>query len=504
MRRARLQRRQRLIIWLGVVLVLLAFAAFETSYKHSASVASTLSTDDFIRRLDDLLASVGDAETGQRGLLPTRNPQYLAPFTAAKATIATRLSRVESSASANGVPPATIRQLDRLVANKMDELQRTIDLYQNATLAPALEEVESDRGALYMAQIRNLIEQLKRDQSHRLQLRLDKERNTQAALDAVLAFAVLIAFLLLLISYRCNVLYAREQAHVEADVRHLNSTLELRVKERTGELELRTKELEARTKELEWRSMELARSNADLTQFAYVASHDLQEPLRMIGSYMGLLARRYSSSLDENAEIYIRFAIDGANRMQALVNDLLSYARAGTQSVTKQTVSSAELLQQALQNLQITIEETGTVITHGDLPAVSADAVKLTQVMQNLIGNAIKFRKSDVRPEISITATKFQSEWCFVFADNGIGFDPKYRDRVFQIFQRLHGVGTYPGNGIGLAICRRIIEHHGGRLWADSEPGVGSTFFLTLPIRDNTPDAGQETTGKLSAETTNA
>ena len=202
----------------------------------------------------------------------------------------------------------------------------------------------------------------------------------------------------------------------------------------------------------------------------------------MVGSYVGLLARRYKDKLDETADTYIGFAVDGANRMQTLINDLLIYSRAGTQAVEKRNVSSEDALDDALANLDIAIRESSAVIKHDELPQIYADPTKLTQVMQNLIGNAIKFRKSGVAPEITVTAERRSDQWLFTIADNGIGFDTKYSDRIFQVFQRLHGVGAYPGNGIGLAISRRIIEHHGGRLWAESQPGAGANFFFTLPV----------------------
>lgn len=201
----------------------------------------------------------------------------------------------------------------------------------------------------------------------------------------------------------------------------------------------------------------------------------------MVSSYMGLLARRYEGKLDETANKYIGFAIDGANRMQTLISDLLLYSRAGTQAVSKHLISFEDVLRKALDNLSIAIRENAAVVRHGDLPQIEADETKLIQVMQNLVGNAIKFRRSGIPPEITISASRNGDEWLFTVADNGIGFDPKYHDKIFQVFQRLHGIGMYPGNGIGLAISRRIVEHHGGRLWARSEPGAGSQFFFTLP-----------------------
>jgi light-regulated signal transduction histidine kinase (bacteriophytochrome) len=257
-----------------------------------------------------------------------------------------------------------------------------------------------------------------------------------------------------------SALYKTERDRAEAEIRHANENLELRVKRRTAELE---------------------RSNEDLLQFAYVASHDLQEPLRTVGSYIGLLARRYGHQLDETAQSYMQFAVDGAERMQTLINDLLLYSRAGTQAVNVSKVPAEQIVAAALRNLEVSIRESGAVIRYGNLPTILADETKLTQVFQTLLANGIKFHKPDTVPQVTIGAKRESDNWVFSVSDNGIGFEEKYAARIFQVFQRLHGMGKYPGNGIGLAISKRIIEHHGGRLWAESKLGEGSSFFFSLP-----------------------
>lgn len=480
MKKGLLRKTQRFIIWLGLIPLLLAFVAYRTSSEHVASVQATLSTDEFIRRLDELLSTIQDAETGQRGYLLTEQARYLTPFNDAASKLPQRLSQIESLAARNGVARENVDDLRNVIRDKMSEMEKTIEL-RKQSLAAALAEVETNRGQQDMSRIRSMIGAIKDAQAAKFRVRLEHQRRSQFQLEVVLAFGILIGFLLLWLAIRFNVLYARERDVIEAEIRILNNSLESRVKERTAELE-------ARTRELEKRSAELQRSNADLTQFAYIASHDLQEPLRMVGSYMGLLARRYSGELDETADRYIQFAIDGANRMQALIHDLLVYSRAGTQEIEKKPVSSEQVLRTALKNLDVAIKESGAVVRYENLPIVEADETKLTQVMQNLIANAVKFRKEGVAPEISVAAQRSDGEWTFAIADNGIGFDPRYRDRIFHIFQRLHGVGKYPGNGIGLAICRRIVGHHGGRLWAESEPELGSTFFFTLPAATDLPN----------------
>jgi len=229
---------------------------------------------------------------------------------------------------------------------------------------------------------------------------------------------------------------------------------------------------------------ELARSNAELEQFAYVASHDLQEPLRMVASYTQLLARRYGDRLDDDAREFIGFAVDGVTRMQALINDLLAFSRVGTRGGTFVPTPADSVLQRTLVNLGPSIEESGATVTHHDLPTVTVDAMQLGQVFQNLIGNALKFHRPNEPPRVHISARRGTDEWIFTVSDQGIGIAPEYADRIFVLFQRLHSRAEYPGTGIGLAICKKIVERHGGRIWFDSTPGEGTAFHFSIPDRN--------------------
>lgn len=228
------------------------------------------------------------------------------------------------------------------------------------------------------------------------------------------------------------------------------------------------------------KSVALERSNSDLEQFAYVASHDLQEPLRMVSSYVQLFAKRYHGRIDSQADKYIEYAVEGAKRMQELIAGLLEYSRVARQTEDPAPVSADASLDQALFNLRGVIEETGTRVLRDPLPSVLADSAQLAQVFQNLVANAVKFRWPDTVPVVHISARTQSGDVLFSVRDNGIGINPRYAERVFVIFQRLHTRAEYPGTGIGLAVCKKVIERHGGRIWFESEPGTGSTFFLTL------------------------
>jgi len=231
---------------------------------------------------------------------------------------------------------------------------------------------------------------------------------------------------------------------------------------------------------LDEHAKELARSNAELEQFAYVASHDLQEPLRMVASYTQLLGRRYRGKLDPDADEFIQFAVEGVTRMQGLIRDLLEFSRVGTRGRAFTSVPVATPLGRAQDNLRAAISETGARVIAGDLPVIWGDEGQLTQLFQNLIGNAIKFR-GEGTPEVRVTAERRGREWQICVQDNGIGIAPEFTARIFVIFQRLHSRTDYPGNGIGLAICKKIVERHGGRIWIESEPGRGARFYFTLP-----------------------
>ncbi|MCH8147608.1 MAG: AAA family ATPase [Planctomycetes bacterium] len=272
---------------------------------------------------------------------------------------------------------------------------------------------------------------------------------------------------------------ALENAQGFAQLQELAATLERKVQQRTEHIESQKKELESLNEEL-------GRSNSDLQQFAYVASHDLQEPLRTVTSFCGLIKEQYGDKLDKEGIEFIEFAVDGATRMKTLIADLLTYSRVGTRSKPFAPTDCQRILDRVLLGLKIAIEESGAKITCDSLPTVMGDETQLAQLFQNLIGNAIKFCKNET-PQIHIGVQQQDQDWCFSVRDNGIGIAEEHQARVFQIFQRLHARDEYSGTGIGLAVCKKTVECHGGRIWVESEPGSGSTFQFTIPIQESVP-----------------
>jgi two-component system, sensor histidine kinase and response regulator len=238
-------------------------------------------------------------------------------------------------------------------------------------------------------------------------------------------------------------------------------------------------ELQHVNAELEQLATALRRSNADLEQLAYVASHDMQEPLRMVASYLQLISRRYGDRLDADGHEFIGYAVDGAKRMQAMINDLLVLSRVSTKARPFAPTDCSRILATVRMQLQVAMAESGATITEDPLPTVNGDATQLLQLFQNLVANAIKFR-GEPPPQVHVSAQATEEGWCFSVRDNGIGIAPEYFERIFLLFQRLHGRNEYPGTGIGLALCKRIVDRHGGRIWVESAAGKGSTFRFTL------------------------
>jgi signal transduction histidine kinase len=263
------------------------------------------------------------------------------------------------------------------------------------------------------------------------------------------------------------------------------STLRIRY-EKMGKLNIDLQdalvEIKKTQKELERKALDLSRSNAELEQFAYVAAHDLKQPLIVAGGYINRLRRVYKDTFDSDADRFIGYASDAINRMEALINALLAYARVGTKAKDPKAIDYNEVVERATTNLEVEIEKNRAIVTHGQLPTLIADHIQSIQLFQNLIDNGIKFRREEP-PHVHISAEQTEKEWVFSICDNGIGIDPKHSTCIFDIFQRVHDSSEYSGNGIGLATCKKIVEKHGGRIWVESIPGKGSIFKFAIPIK---------------------
>jgi signal transduction histidine kinase len=463
-----LQRRtRRAFTWVLIIPVLLGILTFWVAVRYRDSISWVSHTKDVLVATDGLLASVTGAESNQRGFLLIEEEAFRKRYFNERDALPKQLAYLAQLTADNPKQQLNVKRLSTTLQARIGKMDYVLALGRNRDLEPnAMEAVRE--GAELMTSIRQICLGIKGTEVRLLDVRNAVQRRTEVELAVCFTLGITISIFLLYGAQKRVQRYATARDQAEVELRALNADLEARVRERTAELE-----------EL---NQQLSRSNRDLTQFAYVASHDLQEPLRTIGSYAGLLGRRYQGKFDEQGDKYIRYLIDGSKRMQSLVQDLLAYSRVGMEAIKHETVETGAVLERAKDDLKLAIAERGAQITNDPLPQLKVDAQRLTQVFQNLVGNALKFGKPGQTVSVHIRAFRCEREWVFVVSDNGIGFEPEYAEKIFLIFQRLHRVGAYPGTGIGLAICKRIIDAHGGRIWADSEPGIGSNFFFTLPM----------------------
>lgn len=418
-----------------------------------------------LQKLEGFLSTVKDAETGQRGYLLTGQTSYLEPYHSAVKKLKPQIEELQKLTKADPDQQQHLTTLNPLITQKLTELQNSIDLRQKQGFNAALSGVLTNEGKQLMDRIRDTIHQMQQDKNEQLQTWL-KQRE-EAAIRGQLTFSagIVLSLVGFYLVYRAIQQETRERKQAEVLLKQLNEELEARVQERTAQL----KEVNAN----------LLYSNRELEQFAYVASHDLQEPLRAVNSYAQLLARKYQGNLDAKADKYLGYIMEGATRMQQLINDLLEFSRVGTRGKQLQPTACEVVLSQVLENLQVAIAQSQAQVTHDPLPIVMGDEIQLIQLFQNLISNAIKFRREEP-PTVHISAAPRENEWVFSIRDNGIGMEPEYFERIFVIFQRLHSRVEYAGTGIGLAVCKKIVERHRGRIWVESQLQVGTTFHFTL------------------------
>ncbi|MGI5230065.1 sensor histidine kinase [Actinoallomurus sp. CA-142502] len=508
---SRLTTRRWLQIGVGAALAVLAILGGLGVWvlSHEGAV-----TDQLVdRQSSALIASIHyeaamlDQETGVRGYGLSGRSDFLDPYNEGRAQEATALRALRTLS----VGPR--ERADLALVIHRAEIWRAWFADPIVTgKGDAVTRLASERASEGKAEFDALRSAMAAQQQHLTQARADGRadlRTVQTERNAVfagIAVVILVLAVLMFVGLRRGITVPLERlaadtgqvadgdfGHVitgygPADLRRLATGVEAMRQRLTEELVFSG---EARD-QLADQAEDLRRSNAELEQFAYVASHDLQEPLRKVASFSQMLRRRYSEQLDERANQYIDFAIEGANRMQALINDLLQFSRVGRVHVARVDVDLEEVYATTVSTLSITIEEAGARLSHDPLPTVTGDPGQFGLLLQNLLSNAVKFRSPDRTPEIRVTAEQQDDMWHFAVTDNGIGIGPEYAERVFVIFQRLHTRDAYPGTGIGLAMCKKIVEFHGGTIGVDPDHEPGARITFTLPARESSPEPAEE------------
>ncbi|MGK5682797.1 sensor histidine kinase [Actinoplanes sp. URMC 104] len=433
----------------------------------------------------ELNAAVVDQETGVRGYLLSGDGQFLEPYESGAAAEQRLVGEIREL-----LPREPLAELDTVVRQMQQWRTSTADPLITARRDAAVPAELVARSKASFDAVRAPLDSL----DTRLEALRDAGRadlgESRSVRNTAFAFLVIALLLLIgLIAVLLRLVVLRPLTELGTAVRRVaDGDFEHELTPRgPADLALLASDVEAMRRRLvdsleesRRQSAELHRSNTDLEQFAYVASHDLQEPLRKVASFCQMLQRRYGSSLDDRAQQYIGFAVDGATRMQQLINDLLAFSRIGRLHADRSAIDLEAVLDRVTDLLAFPIEETGAALVRPPLPVVPGDATLLTQLWQNLIGNAIKFRRPDTAPKIEITAELDGGLWTFTVRDNGIGIDPEFADKIFVIFQRLHQRDVYTGTGIGLAICKRIVEYHGGTIRLDTSYTEGAGFIFTL------------------------
>jgi signal transduction histidine kinase len=496
--------------WLALSVGVLAVAALVAiGAAFAASHRLTDARDRVVDRVDPaqsaaftLESAMVDQETAVRGYLLSRRPQFLDPYATGQRSATRALAGLQSVAGLSGT---------EALAADLAEVRTRIADWRNQYALPAIarvrasgpagaSEADTAAGKVRFDALRAALNTLKANLADaRADARADLASAASSLTRALVFAAVILLAALVAVALIARQVVALPIGHLTAQVRDVAGGALRRPIERAGPRDVaelggdveamrvriieELEAVEAAQAEVEATAAELARSNAELELFAYVASHDLQEPLRKVTSFCQMLERRYGGQLDERADQYIAFAVDGAKRMQVLINDLLAFSRVGRMGREPELVDADELVAIAKANLAAGIADAGAEVeVEGDLPVVRGERSLLALVFQNLIGNGVKFH-GDQPPRVRISAERDDGFWRFTVADNGIGIDPHYEERIFVIFQRLHSRDAYAGTGIGLAMCRKVVEYHGGRIWLEpSANGAGATFSFTLPV----------------------
>jgi signal transduction histidine kinase len=456
------------------VSAVLAYRSIDVITENNIGINNTLQTINLIKDLNRELAA---AESSQRGYLLTEDPDYLQPYHQTLVVVDDLLKRLGESTTELPQQNNRFELLHTYVRKKIDEMQRIVALTNRDEIRAAIRQVKTDEGIELMRAISQLLGEMENEEF----IFLEKSKVIAAENREFILMALLLANGIGLV-LSLGVFYTLYRNSNK--VAELNSALALA----NAELE---EKVGVRTQALLQYSEELQRSNRELEEFAFVASHDLQEPLRKIRAFGDRLQQKFSTQLGETGSDYVVRMQAASERMSALIDDLLSFSRVTTKQRPFVNVDLNEVMRRVMDDLDYAIEETSAQLHIDPLPTIDADASQIAQVFMNLIANSLKFHLLDARPIITVTSevkvvspiVDDKRHWCCLrFADQGIGFEAQYAERVFSLFQRLHGRDEYSGTGIGLALCRKIIERHGGTITAQSEPGEGAVFTIYLPM----------------------
>ncbi len=482
-----------------IVLVVNGFLSYRSTSILVQNHRLVSHTHDIILGIEEILSTLKDAETGQRGYIITGDDSYLAPYYQAQSQIGPLISRVGGLLAGDAGQSVRIEELGRLVRERFAILEGNINLRRSDGMEIASAAIRSGEGKRAMDTIRNLVRLMEGQERNLLTIHGNESRESGA--HAIFTFIVTNAFIILLVG-AVYILLSRDIRNRRLQEQALQAghvELEKRVEARTAELTMTNMALvteiaERRRTEAKLRdtTIELERSNRELQDFAFVASHDLQEPLRKIQAFGDRLKTKYGAALEGTGLDYLERMQSASQRMHTLINDLLTFSRVASKAQPFVPLGLTTIIQDVLIDLEVRIQQTNARVELDVLPSIEADALQMRQLFQNLIGNALKFHRSDVPPVIQLQGqivtvpTDTDAGVCEVtVTDNGIGFEEQYLEKIFTPFQRLHGRHEYEGTGIGLAVCRKIIERHKGTITARSTPGEGTVFIIQLPVRQN-------------------
>jgi len=478
-------RRQLASLFLAALIFLIgnAFVSFwslSTLYKNNSLVIHTL---DVLEKVESVRADITSAEANQRGFLLTGNTEFVEPYERGVTEVGPIVDRLAELTSDNPAQQKNIVELRPAIAERIRLLRESVRIRNDAGLDALMTSGSIERGHVEMDKLLDSIAKIEAIEKNLLAARTEQSRRSGINTIITLSVSNLVSIALVIFVFYLIKRDVSERDKEERLLREANETLEARVTERTSEL------ADA--------NLELERSNRELQDFAFVASHDLQEPLRKIQAFGDRLRTVQAPKFDDQGRDYLDRMHSAAGRMHTLINDLLTFSRVTTKAQPFERIDLNRIARDVMSDLETTIEQSGGSVEIGDLPSIDADPLQMRQLFQNLITNALKFRKPEAPPVVKVEAELVNKSASGIegsasnnfaritVADNGIGFDEKYLDRIFTPFQRLHGRNEYEGTGIGLAVCRKIVERHGGTLTAKSSIGNGATFIATMPVAQN-------------------